>query len=201
VIRVLLAEDETMMREALALLLAREPDIEIVAQVGTGDGILPACLASLPDVALIDIELPGISGLAAARQLRDRCPHCRVVIVTTFGRPGYLREAMDVGASGFVVKDAPVEQLAVIIRRVLTGDRVVDTGLAVAALSDGPNPLTAREREVLAAAVDGSPIGDIASRLHLSKNTVANNLSSAIRKLGTRNRIEAGRRARDHGWL
>lgn len=200
-IRVLLAEDQGMMRGALALLLSMEPDIEIVAQVSSGDQIVPRCLETRPDVALLDIEMPLISGLAAARQLRDHDPTCRVVIVTTFGRPGYLREAMDAGVSGFVVKDGPVDQLAGVIRRVVAGDRVIDPGLAVAALTSGPNPLTDRERDTLAAAVDGSPIGEIATQLHLSKSTVRNYLSSAIQKTGTRNRIEAAQRARERGWL
>lgn len=200
-IRVLLAEDQGMMRGALALLLSMEEDIEIVAQVASGDDVLPAAVATRPDVALLDIEMPGQSGLAAARLLREYYPDCKIVIVTTFGRPGYLREAMDAGVSGFVVKDGPVDQLAGIIRRVLAGDRVVDPTLAVAALASGPNPLTERERDVLAAALDGSPVGEIASRLHLSKSTVRNYLSSAIQKTSTRNRIEAAQLARDRGWL
>ncbi|MDQ6613236.1 MAG: response regulator transcription factor [Actinomycetota bacterium] len=200
-IRVLLAEDQGMMRGALALLLSMEPDIEIVAQVGSGEEVLPAALDTKADIALLDIEMPGLSGLAAARLMRQQCPGCRVLIVTTFGRPGYLREAMDAGVSGFVVKDGPVDQLAGIIRRVLAGDLVIDPSLAVAALTGGPNPLTERERGVLSAAVDGSPIGEIASRLNLSKSTVRNYLSSAIQKTATRNRIEAAQRARDHGWL
>jgi two-component system, NarL family, response regulator DesR len=190
-----------MMRGALALLLSMEPDIEVVAQVGSGDEIVPTCIETRADVALLDIEMPVMSGLAAARLMREQCPNCRVVIVTTFGRPGYLREAMDAGVSGFVVKDGPVDQLAGIIRRVLAGDRVIDPTLAVAALTSGPNPLTDRERDVLSEAVDGSPVGEIASRLHLSKSTVRNYLSSAIQKTNTRNRIEAAQRARDHGWL
>jgi len=190
-----------MMRGALALLLSMEPDIEIVAQVGSGDDVVPAACAEKADVALLDIEMPGMNGLAAARVMRDVCPDCRVVIVTTFGRPGYLREAMDAGVSGFVVKDGPVDQLAGIIRRVLAGDRVIDPTLAIAALTSGPNPLTDRERNVLGAAVDGSPIGEIASRLNLSKSTVRNYLSAAIQKMGSRNRIEAAQLARDRGWL
>ena len=189
------------MRGALALLLSMEPDIEIVAQVGSGDAVVPACLETKPDIALLDIEMPGMSGLVAARLMRDQCPACRVVILTTFGRPGYLRDAMDAGVSGFVGKDGPVDQLAGIIRRVLAGDRVIDPALAVAALTSGPNPLTERERDVLTEAVDGSPIGEIASRLNLSKSTVRNYLSSAIQKTASRNRIEAARRARDLGWL
>jgi two-component system response regulator DesR len=200
-IRVLLAEDQGMMRGALALLLSMEPDIEIVSQVGSGDEVVAAAQATEPDVALLDIEMPGMGGLAAARLMRQQCPACKVVIVTTFGRPGYLRDAMDAGVSGFVVKDGPVDQLAGIIRRVLAGDQVIDPALAVAALTSGPNPLTDRERDVLGAAVDGAPVGEIASRLNLSKSTVRNYLSLAIQKMGTRNRIEAARRARDHGWL
>ncbi|MDQ1416103.1 MAG: two-component system, NarL family, response regulator DesR [Acidimicrobiaceae bacterium] len=190
-----------MMRGALALLLSMEPDIEIVAQVGSGDAVLSACLETEPDVALLDIEMPGLSGLAAARLMREQFPTCRVVIVTTFGRPGYLRDAMDAGVSAFVVKDGPVDQLAGIIRRVLAGDQVIDPTLAVAALTSGRNPLTDRERDVLLAAVDGSPVGEIAAHLNLSKSTVRNYLSSAIQKTATRNRIEAAQRARDNGWL
>ncbi|HEX3540168.1 MAG TPA: response regulator transcription factor [Acidimicrobiales bacterium] len=200
-IRVLLAEDQGMMRGALALLLSLEPDIEVVAQVASGNDVVAACEESKPDVALLDIEMPGMNGLVAARLLQAHCPACRVVIVTTFGRPGYLREAMDAGASGFVVKDGPVDQLAGVIRRVLTGERIIDPALAAAALTSGPNPLTDRERDVLAAGVDGSPVGEIASCLNLSKSTVRNYLSSAIQKTGTRNRIEAAQAARDRGWI
>ncbi|MET9645072.1 response regulator [Streptomyces syringium] len=201
VINVLLAEDQGMMRGALALLLGLEDDIEIVAQVGNGDEILPQALATRPDIALLDIELPGRSGLDAAADLRERLPDCRVLILTTFGRPGYLRRAMEAGASGFLVKDGPVEELAAAIRRVLAGERVIDPALAAAALSAGPNPLTQRERDVLAAAVDGATVADIASRVHLSPATVRNYLSAAIGKTATRNRMEAVRAARQNGWL
>ncbi|WP_370419055.1 response regulator [Streptomyces sp. QH1-20] len=201
VISVLLAEDQGMMRGALALLLGLEDDIEIVAQVGDGDEILPQALATRPDIALLDIELPGRSGLDAAADLRERLPECRVLILTTFGRPGYLRRAMEAGASGFLVKDGPVEELAAAIRRVLAGERVIDPALAAAALSAGPNPLTQRERDVLAAAVDGATVADIASRVHLSPATVRNYLSAAIGKTATRNRMEAVRAARQNGWL
>ncbi|MFE7930268.1 response regulator [Streptomyces sp. NPDC057456] len=200
-IRVLLAEDQGMMRGALALLLGLEADIEVVAQVGTGDAIVDAALLHRPDVALLDIELPGISGLEAAAELRDQAPGCRVLILTTFGRPGYLRRAMEAGASGFLVKDGPVEELAAAIRRVLAGETVVDPALATAALSAGPNPLTVRECDVLKASVDGATVSDIAARLHLSESTVRNYLSSAIGKTGTRNRMEAMREARQQGWL
>ena len=200
-IRVLLAEDQGMMRGALALLLCLEDDIEVAAQVASGDDVVPAALEVRPDVALLDIEMPGRNGLDAAADLRDRLPGCRVVILTTFGRPGYLRRAMEAGAHGFLVKDGPVEELATAIRRVLKGERVIDPALAAAALSAGPSPLTDRERDVLASAADGSTIADIARRLHLSESTVRNYLSSAIGKTGTRNRIEAARTARHNGWL
>jgi two-component system response regulator DesR len=200
-IRVLLAEDQGMMRGALALLLGLEEDFEVVGQVSTGDQIVPTALEVGPDVAVLDIEMPGRSGLDAAADLHAALPDCKILIVTTFGRPGYLRRAMEAGASGFLVKDGPVEDLAHAIRRVLAGERVVDPELATAALSAGPNPLTGRERDVLAAAVDGSTIADIAGRLHLSESTVRNYLSAAIGKTGSRNRIEAVRAARHNGWL
>jgi two-component system, NarL family, response regulator DesR len=200
-IRVLLAEDQGMMRGALALLLGLEEDFEVVGQVSTGDQIVPTALEVGPDVAVLDIEMPGRSGLDAAADLHAELPACKILIVTTFGRPGYLRRAMEAGASGFLVKDGPVEDLAHAIRRVLAGERVVDPELATAALSAGPNPLTGRERDVLAAAVDGSTIADIAGRLHLSESTVRNYLSAAIGKTGSRNRIEAVRSARHNGWL
>jgi two-component system response regulator DesR len=201
VIRVLLAEDQGMMRSALALLLDLEPDIEVVAQVSTGADVVDAARESKADIALLDIEMPGMSGLDAAAALRLAVPQCRVLILTTFGRPGYLRRAMESGASGFMVKDGPVEGLAGAIRKVLAGQRVVDPALAAAALSAGPNPLTDRERDVLTAAVDGSTIADIAKRLHLSESTVRNYLSSAIGKTSTRNRMEAIMAARANGWL
>ncbi|APY88569.1 DNA-binding response regulator [Streptomyces alfalfae] len=200
-VRVLLAEDQGMMRGALALLLGMEDDIEVVAQVGAGDEIVDAALAARPDVALLDIELPGRSGLDAAADLRRECPDCRVLILTTFGRPGYLRRAMEAGAAGFLVKDGPVEELAEAVRRVLRGETVIDPALAAAALSAGPNPLTGREADVLKASVDGATVADIAGRLHLSESTVRNYLSAAIGKTGTRNRMEAVREARRQGWL
>lgn len=189
------------MRGALALLLGMEPDIEVVSQVGRGDEIVAAALVSRPEVALLDIELPGRSGLDAAADLRAEVPDCRVLILTTFGRPGYLRRAMEAGAAGFLVKDGPVEELAEAVRRVLRGETVIDPALAAAALSAGPNPLTARERDALGAAVGGATIADIAATLRLSEPTVRNYLSSAIGKTGTRNRMEAVRAARRQGWL
>jgi two-component system response regulator DesR len=200
-VRVLLAEDQGMMRGALALLLGMEADIEVVAQVSRGDTIVASALASRPDVALLDIELPGRSGLDAAAELRKELPGCRVLILTTFGRPGYLRRAMEAGAAGFLVKDGPVEELAAAIRRVLAGETVIDPALAAAALSAGPSPLTGRERDVLNASTDGASVADIAAKLHLSESTVRNYLSSAIGKTGTRNRMAAVRAARQQGWL
>jgi two-component system response regulator DesR len=199
VIRVLIAEDQGMMRDALALLLGLEDDIEVVAQVADGSAIVAAAERVGPDVALLDIELPGRSGLDAAADLCGK--GIVVLILTTFGRPGYLRRAMEAGAAGFLVKDAPVEELAAAIRRAVAGERIVDPALAAAALNAGPSPLTDRERDVLAAAIDGSTIADLAARLHLSESTVRNHLSSAIGKTHTRNRIEAARVARHNGWL
>jgi two-component system, NarL family, response regulator DesR len=190
-----------MMRGALALLLGMEDDIEVVSQVSSGDAILDAALTHRPDVALLDIELPGTSGLDAAATLRERVPGCRVLILTTFGRPGYLRRAMEAGAMGFLVKDGPVEELAAAVRRVLAGETVVDPAMAAAALSAGPNPLTPRECDVLRASADGATVADMAARLHLSESTVRNYLSSAIGRTGTRNRMEALREARHQGWL
>lgn len=200
-IRVLLAEDQGMMRGALALLLGMENDIEVVAQVESGDRVLTAALEAKPDVALLDIEMPGRSGLDAAAELRDRLPGCKVLILTTFARPGYLRRAMEAGARGFLIKDGPVEELADAIRKVLAGQQVIDPALAATALAAGPNPLTDRERDVLAAADGGATVADIARRLFLSESTVRNYLSSAIGKTGTRNRIEAAQAARHNGWL
>ena len=200
-IRVLLAEDQGMMRGALALLLGMEDDIEVVAQVEAGDRVLAAALDAQPDVALLDIEMPGRSGLDVAADLRARLPSCKVLMLTTFGRPGYLRRAMESGASGFLIKDAPVEELADAIRKVLAGQQILDPALAAAALSAGPNPLTDRERDVLRAADGGAAVADIATRLFLSEGTVRNYLSSAIGKTHARNRIEAAEAARRNGWL
>lgn len=200
-IRVLLAEDQAMVRGALAALLRLEADIEIVREVARGDEVLPAALETQPDVALLDIEMPGGDGLSAAQALHERLPTCRIVILTTFGRSGYLRQAMESGAVGFLLKDAPAAKLATALRRVMAGERVVDPELALTALSDGDNPLTPREREVLVASLDGASIADIAARLYLSEGTVRNHLSSAIQKLGVHNRMEAARLAEAKGWL
>ncbi|WP_459182988.1 response regulator [Streptomyces sp.] len=200
-IRVLLAEDQSMVREALATLLGLEEDIEVVAQVGRGDEVIAAARDSGADVALLDIEMPGMTGLDAAAALRKALPGVRIVIVTTFGRPGYLRRAMESGADAFLVKDAPAAQLADAVRRVLRGERVIDPALAAAALAEGADPLTPRERDVLRAAADGCANADIARALHLSEGTVRNYLSTAIQKTAARNRAEAVRIARERGWL
>jgi two-component system response regulator DesR len=200
-IRVLLAEDQAMVRGALAALLAMEDDIEIVADVARGDEVVPAALAARPDVALLDIEMPGRDGITAAADLHKQVPSCRVLILTTFGRPGYLRRAMESGVVGFLLKDAPATQLAAAIRRAMAGERIVDPALATAALSEGNNPLTERERDVLAASSGGASIADIANSLSLSEGTVRNYLSVAMQKLGARNRIEAARIAEQKGWL
>ncbi|MFE9635494.1 DNA-binding response regulator [Streptomyces sp. NPDC006463] len=200
-IRILLAEDQSMVREALAALLGLEPDIEVLAQVARGDEVVTAAGAHDVNVALLDIEMPGMTGIEAAAALRAAHPAIRIVILTTFGRPGYLRGAMEAGASAFLVKDAPAAQLAAAVRKVLAGERVIDPTLAAAALAEGANPLTDREREVLRAAESGATNAEVAARLHLSQGTVRNYLSTAIQKLAARNRAEAVRTAREKGWL
>ncbi|HEX6389115.1 MAG TPA: response regulator transcription factor [Solirubrobacteraceae bacterium] len=198
-IAVLLAEDQAMVRGALATLLDLEPDISVIAQAGRGDEALALVREQRPDVALVDIEMPGLTGLEVAERLRDS--PTKVVIVTTFGRPGYLRRAMEAGAAGFLLKDAPPEVLADAIRRVAAGEHVIDPDLAVRALAEGQSPLTAREREVLAATLVHGTIADLATALHLSQGTVRNHLSAAIQKLGVRTRGEAVRVAEERGWL
>jgi two-component system, NarL family, response regulator DesR len=200
-VRVLLAEDQAMVRGALSALLSLEDDIEIVAETSRGDEVLPAALDTLPDVALLDIEMPGGDGLEAAAVLHERLSSCLVVILTTFGRSGYLRRAMESGAVGFLLKDAPASELAEAIRRTMKGERVVDPALAAAALREGDNPLTERERQVLAVSEGGATIEDVAASLYLSEGTVRNYLSTAIKKLGARNRVEAARLAEKKGWL
>jgi two-component system, NarL family, response regulator DesR len=200
-IRVLLAEDQAMVRGALSALLSREQDIEIVAEVARGDEVVAAALAARPDIALLDIEMPGGSGLDAAQALQQALPTCRSVILTTFGRSGYLRRAMESGAVGFLLKDVPASELAVALRRVMAGERVVDPDLALSALSEGSNPLTPRERDVLSASLFGASLAEIATRLVLSEGTVRNHLSTAMQKLGAQNRMEAARLAEQKGWL
>src|SRR6266566_1071076 len=190
-IRVLLAEDQAMVRGALSALLSWEQDIEVVAEVARGDEVVKAVLASKPDVALLDIEMPGGDGLTAAQAMRKALPACHVMILTTFGRSGYLRRAMESGAVGFLLKDAPASELAIALRRVMAGERVVDPDLA----------LTPRERDVLSASLFGASLAEIAARLVLSEGTVRNHLSTAMQKLGAQNRMEAARLAEQKGWL
>lgn len=200
-IRVLLADDQATVRGALAALLRLEKDIDVVAEVGRADEVLTAAQEKKPDVALLDIEMPGGDGLEAAARLRDALPACKVLMLTTFGRPGYLRRAMGGGAVGFLTKDMPAAQLASAIRRAMGGERVIDPQLAIDALSEGENPLTERERDVLAAASEGAGIAEIAGQLFLSRGTVRNYLSLAIQKLDAANRFEAARRAKEKGWI
>ena len=200
-IRVLIAEDQAMVRGALASLLGLEPDIEVVAEVARGDEVVAAAVRVSPDVSLLDVEMPGATGLEAALALRTALPECRVLILTTFGRPGYLRRAMESGASGFLLKDAPASELASAIRRAVAGERIVDPGLAAAALSQGESPLTRREHEVLSASRSYATVAELAGALHLSPGTVRNHLSSVMQKLDARNRGEAVRVAEERGWL
>jgi two-component system, NarL family, response regulator DesR len=200
-IRVLLAEDQAMVRGALAALLNREQDISIVADVARGDEVLAAALKTLPDVVLLDIEMPGITGIEAAGELHAQLPGCKVLILTTFGRPGYLRRALEQGVAGFLVKDAPAAQLATAIRRAMAGERVVDPLLATSALSEGDNPLTEREQGVLKLVLHGASNVEIAAALALTEGTVRNYLSIAIQKLHANTRIEAAMRAEQKGWL
>jgi two-component system response regulator DesR len=199
--RILIAEGQEMVRGALISLLELEDDLQVVAQVGRGDEVLDAARASEPDVALLDIEMPGMTGLEALEQLAAALPAVKILILTTFGRPGYLRRAMEGGAAGFVLKDAPATELASAIRRALAGERIVDPGLAAAALSQGQSPLTPREHEVLAASRNYTTVAELADALYLSHGTVRNHLSSVMQKLDARNRGEAVRTAEERGWL
>ena len=201
VIKVLLADDQALVRGAMGALLDLEPDIEVVAQAGRGDEVVAAARESGADVCLLDIQMPGVDGVEAARQVRDQLPEVRVVMVTTFDRPGYLRRALDAGAVGFVVKTTPAARLAEAVRRAHAGLRTVDPQLANDLLFSGPNPLTAREQEVLRLARDGGPVVRLARKLFLSPGTVRNHLSSAIGKTGAANRVEAARIATERGWL
>jgi len=201
VIRVVIADDQQLVRGAMAALLALDDGLEVVAEVGRGDEVVDAVLAHRADVALVDVEMPGMDGLAATEAVRAAAPGCQVLVVTTFGRPGYLRRAMAAGAAGFMVKDAPAEQLADAIRRVHAGERVVDPTLAAESLAVGDSPLTDRERDVLVAARGGGTVAAIARAVHLSEGTVRNYLSSAIAKTGARTRAEAVRICDDRGWL
>jgi two-component system response regulator DesR len=199
-IRVLLAEDQTMVLGALAALLALEDDIEVVAQARNGKEALAAALSQRPDIVITDIEMPQMTGLELAAELQSRQLGMRVIILTTFARAGYLSRAMTSGASGYILKDRPAKELADAVRRVHQGLRVIDPELAAEAWGD-PDPLTTRERQILRLAAEGQSTGAIASELHLSDGTVRNYLSEAISKLGAANRVEAARIARSRGWL
>lgn len=200
-IRLLIADDQAMVRGALAALLDLENDLEVAGQVGRGDEVVDACREHRPEVVLMDVEMPGMDGIAASAALRRAMPEVRVLVVTTFGRPGFLRRAMQAGVQGFVVKDTPATQLADAVRRVNEGLRVVDPQLAADSLAFGESPLTAREAEVLKAASDGGTVADIARSVHLSEGTVRNHLSSIIGKTGGRTRADALRIADENGWL
>ena len=201
VIRILLADDQALVRGALATLLGLEDDLAVIAQVGRGDEVLAAVAEQRPDIALLDVEMPGIDGLSAAAQVRAAHPDVRIVIVTTFGRAGYLSRALAAGVSGYVVKDTPASELADVVRRVMRGETVIDAALATDALTAGASPLTRREAEVLAAARAGGTIADVARILHLSEGTTRNHLSSAMQKLEARTRADAARIAEERGWL
>jgi two-component system response regulator DesR len=201
VIRILLADDQALVRGALAALLDLEADIEVVAQVGRGDEVVAAARSSQAEVCLLDIEMPGLTGLEVAEQLRTELPSVRSLIVTTFGRPGYVRRALDAGAAGFLVKDTPARELANAVRRVHAGLRVVDPDLATESLVSGPSPLTTRESEILLLSIDGAPVAVIAERAQLSIGTVRNHLSAAIGKTGASTRAEAARLAQSNGWI
>jgi two-component system, NarL family, response regulator DesR len=201
VIRVLLAEDQLMFRTAVRRLLDLEDDIHVVAEVGRGDEVVSAALSSRPDVAVVDIEMPGLDGISAATELRRQLPTCRTLILTMYGRPGFVQRAMEGGIAGFLLKDSPAEALAEAIRRCAAGDEVVDSGVAARALRIGPCPLTPREREILAACAEGLTSAEISRRLWLSEGTIRNKISEVLGKLGVRNRIEAVQIARESGWL
>ncbi|MBQ1048139.1 response regulator transcription factor [Micromonospora sp. C51] len=200
-IRILLAEDVRILRDTLAAVLRLEDDLAVVATVARGDEIVPAALRHRPDVAVVDIDLPGVDGLTAAADLHQRLPQCRTLILTGLGRPGNLRRAVAARVSGFMVKDAPAEQLIDAVRRVAGGERVVESQLALAALEAADNPLTAREAEILTRHAAGASAAEIAADLHLSRGTVRNYLASAVTKLGARNRVDAARIATEAGWL
>lgn len=201
VIRLLLADDQAMIRGALGALLDLESDLQVVGESSNGAAAVQDAERLRPDVCLMDIQMPGMDGLEATRALREASPDTRVLIVTTFARPGYLRAALDAGASGFVVKDAPPDKLVDAVRRVHHGLRVVDPVLAEATLFDGANPLSAREQQVLKLSADGRAVATIAAEIYLSPGTVRNHLSSAIGKTGAQNRAQAARLARDKGWI
>lgn len=200
-IRVLLADDQSLVRGAVAALLGLEEDIEVAGEAGSGAEVLDLLRSAEVDVALVDVEMPGMDGIALTAAIKADHPGVRVLIVTTFGRPGYLRRALRAGADGFVVKGTPARRLADAVRRVHAGLRVVDPVLAAEGLVAGESPLTARETDVLREAATGGTVADLARALHLSEGTVRNHLSAAIGKTGARTRAEAARLAQENGWL
>lgn len=200
-IRLLIADDQALIRGALGALLELEPDVEVVGYASNGDEAVTAVAELHPDVCLMDIQMAGTDGITATRTIRTAHPDTRVLIVTTFAKPGYLRSALEAGASGFVVKDAPSEQLAAAVRTVHAGHRVVDPDLAEASLFDGANPLNEREQQVLRLAAEGKTASAIAAEVFLSAGTVRNRLSTAIGKVGAANRTAAARIAQDKGWI
>jgi two-component system response regulator DesR len=201
VIRVLVGEDVRILRETLVAVLSLEADMEVVAEVSVGDQIVAAALEHRPDVAVMDIDMPGTDGLTAAAELHNRLPECRVLILTGLGRPGNLRRAVAARVAGFVVKDAPSQELIDAVRQVAAGGRVIDLQLALAALEAPDNPLSPREAEVLKRHAAGADPAEIAAEMFLSYGTVRNYLAAAVTKLGARNRVDAARIAADAGWL
>jgi two-component system response regulator DesR len=199
--RVLVAEDMQILRDTLVAVLGLESDLEVVGEFSTGDGVVSAAMALRPDVAVVDIDLPGTDGLTVAASLRERLPECRVLILTALAVPDNLRRALAAQVAGFLGKDVPAHELISAVRRVAAGERVIDPRLAVAALEVPQNPLSPRETEILSRYAEGRDPADIAAELHLSYGTVRNYLASAVTKLGARNRVDAIRRARQSGWL
>lgn len=200
-IRILIAEDVRILRDTLVAVLRLEDDFEVVAAAASGNEIVPAALQHRPDVAVLDIDLPGVDGLTAAAELRQRLPECRILILTGLGKPGNLRRAVDARVGGFMIKDAPAQQLIDAVRRVAAGERVVDPQLALAALEMPDNPLSPREAEILKRHAAGASAAEVAAELHLSYGTVRNYLASAVTKLGARNRVDAAHIAAEAGWL
>jgi two-component system, NarL family, response regulator DesR len=201
VIRLLIAGDQVLFRRAVAELLDSRPDLEVVAEVGRAGEVVPAALAARPDVALVDVDLAGLDGIAVAAELARVLPACRVLILTVFGRPGYVRRAVEGGVAGFLLKDATPEELVAAVRRAAAGELVFDPELMRGAIQDGTGPLSDRERQALAMTWRGATVDEIAGRLHLSPGTIRNYLSSAIQKLDARSGVEAARIAEEHGWL
>lgn len=200
-IRVMIVEDQAMVRGALGALLALERDLEIVAECADAESSIDTLDGARPNVILMDVELPGMNGIDAISGIGERLPLCRCIVLTTFGRPGYLRAALDAGAAGFLVKDAPASELANAIRQVHAGGRVIDPDLAMQALALGANPLTPRQRDILRLTLLGRSVAEIAAELSLSEGTIRNYISESIGVIGGSNRVDAARIAESHGWL